>query len=121
MYADILRQSGFNIEVEGDGLKGYELASTGKYDLVILDIMLPSMTGLDILRRLRDSTTSPGFSNNHHIIILTNLQQDDLTKKEINALAQGYYLKVNITPRKLAEIIKEMAGDITVHQAPSTA
>ncbi len=37
------------------------------------------------------------------------------SKKEIFELAQGYYMKVNITPHKLADIIKEMAGEIPVH------
>lgn len=108
MYAEILRQAGFNVQIEGDGKKGYELASSGNYDLVLLDIMLPSMAGLDILKRLRDDKLTPKFTLNHHIIILTNLDEDDLTKKKIKELAQGYYTKVDITPHKLAEIIKDM-------------
>lgn len=115
MYADILRNAGFKVRIEGDGQKGYNLASTGEYDLVLLDLMLPNMTGLEILRRLRDKQLSPKFTKNHHVIILTNLDEDDITKKQIFDLAEGYYMKVNITPHKLAEIIKEMAGEIPVH------
>lgn len=110
MYADVLRDSGFKVVIERNGEKGYELARSGEYDLVLLDLMLPSMTGLDILTRLRDPKLSPKFTKDHHVVILTNLDEDDLTKKKIFALAQGYYTKVNITPHKLTEIIKDMAA-----------
>lgn len=107
MYADILRSSGFGVRVEGDGQKGLALAQTGEYDLVLLDLMLPNMTGLEILRLLRDNEVSPKFTSDHHIIILTNLDEDDITKKEIFDLADGYYMKVNITPHKLVELLNE--------------
>ena len=109
MYADVLRQAGFPVVIERNGEKGYELAKSGKYDLVLLDLMLPSMTGLDILSRLRDPKQSPNFTPDHHIVILTNLDEDDLTKKKIFELAQGYYTKVNITPHKLADIVTNMS------------
>lgn len=115
MYADILRKAGFNVQTEADGEKGYELASSGKFDLILLDIMLPSLTGLDILARLRDDKLSPKFTPDHHVIILTNLDEDDITKKKIYELAQGYYTKVGITPRKLVDIIKEMGKKTAVH------
>lgn len=108
MYADILRGEGFDVDIVPDGQQGYAKASTGEYDLVLLDLMLPSMTGLEILRRLRDNKLTPKFTKDNHVIILTNLDEDDITKKEIFDLANGYYMKVNITPHKLANILKEM-------------
>lgn len=58
--AEGLRRSGYATDIVGDGRQGLRLAETGQYDVVILDIMLPSMDGLDVLRRLRDtgSTTA---------------------------------------------------------------
>lgn len=115
MYADILRKAGFKVRIEANGQKGYELASGGEYDLILLDLMLPGMTGIDVLERLRNSKLSPKFTANHHVIILTNLDEDDLTKKKIHKLAQGYYTKVDITPHRLADIVKGMTSGKRAH------
>lgn len=60
-----LEQEHFVIDVEYDGLKGYDLAATEEYDLLIIDRLLPSMEGTEICRKLRqDNIHSP-------ILILT--------------------------------------------------
>jgi DNA-binding response OmpR family regulator len=107
MYASILKGEGFNVRIEPDGAKGLELAQTGNFDLVLLDLMIPSITGLEVMRILRDPQKSPNCSREKvHIIILSNLDEDDLVKKEISEKTEGYFLKVNITPHSLAEILK---------------
>lgn len=55
--AEVIRRGlvaeGFVVEVAGDGLVGFDAALGGGYDVLILDIMLPSMSGYDIVRELR--------------------------------------------------------------------
>jgi len=48
-----LRESGFVVDTAGDGATGLELASTGAYDVVVLDVKLPGLDGFEVLRRLR--------------------------------------------------------------------
>jgi len=50
-----LEDLGCRVEVEGDGLRGAERARSQSFDLVILDLMLPSLDGLEVCRRLRSS------------------------------------------------------------------
>jgi two-component system, OmpR family, manganese sensing response regulator len=50
----LLTREGYTIDISADGLDGYNLASHGNYDLLILDWMLPHLTGLDICQQLRD-------------------------------------------------------------------
>ncbi len=50
-----LREAGFNVQVAGDGITGYELACRESFDAIILDIMLPGRDGLSILKQLRRS------------------------------------------------------------------
>lgn len=54
-----LKRAGFAVEVAGDGLTGIELASHSRTDLVILDLMLPELDGVAVLKKLRDRCAAP--------------------------------------------------------------
>jgi DNA-binding response OmpR family regulator len=57
-----LGESGFDVDVADDGALGLELASSGAYDLLLLDVMLPERDGFDLLARLReDGITTPAL------------------------------------------------------------
>jgi len=53
-----LAESGFDVDVAGDGARGLELASSGAYDLLLLDVMLPERDGFELLRSLREDGIS---------------------------------------------------------------
>ena len=68
-----LRHEGYATEVAADGRDGYKMASTDRYDLIVLDLMLPNLSGVEICRRLRsDGIVTP-------IIMLT--AKDDVSDK----------------------------------------
>lgn len=50
-----LRHEGYDTAKAGDGRTGLDMAETGEYDLIVLDIMLPRLSGIEVLRRLRKS------------------------------------------------------------------
>lgn len=54
-----LKHEGYLVEQEHDGRKGLERAISGNFALIILDVMLPSLNGMEVLRRLRQSTETP--------------------------------------------------------------
>ncbi len=64
-----LRRSGFAVDTVGDGEEGLAYARHGKYDAVILDLMLPKLDGLTLLRMLRDE------GNDVHVLILSARDQ----------------------------------------------
>ncbi len=75
-----LEEQQFHVDLVDDGLEGLRLISGGKYDLVILDLRLPGMTGFEVLRTVRDrGITSP-------ILVLT--AQDEVDHK-VQALRSG--------------------------------
>ena len=53
--AEILRKSGYGADIAHIGADGLAMALTGAYDAVLLDIMLPDMSGMDVLRELREA------------------------------------------------------------------
>ncbi|NIV36723.1 MAG: response regulator, partial [Anaerolineae bacterium] len=60
-----LRDAGYEVERAADGRRGLELASSGSYELIVLDIMLPGLDGLEVCRQLR------GMSDQTPVLMLT--------------------------------------------------
>jgi len=108
IYVHSLTKAGYQVEVASDGAVGLEKAKTGKYDLLLLDIMVPQMTGIEVLEHLRGKGGT-GLPHSK-IVILTNLAQDDESRRAIEAQADGYLIKADITPNKLVELIKPIIG-----------
>lgn len=106
MYVRSLRKEGYEVEWVITGPEGYAAATAKHYDLILLDIMLPEAQGTEVLESLRNTKNDkiPGS----RVIILTNYEQDDESRLAMEAKADGYLIKAEITPRKLIEIIKQM-------------
>lgn len=104
LYSRALKKAGYEIALEQDGAKGLKLAKTGDYDIILLDLMLPHLSGIDILRQLRQQT-SPVKSK---IIVTTNLEQEGQTRVEIEKQADGYLVKADTTPRQLVEFLSHL-------------
>jgi DNA-binding response OmpR family regulator len=119
LYAAVLQRNGFVVTCAYDGTEGLAKAQTEAYDLILLDIMLPGKSGLEVLQALRDPAVSPSFDQSTTIIILTNFDEDDITKKQILALAQAYLIKVYITPQTLANMLKDTKkGEVPPSPSP---
>ena len=74
---------------------------TDAFDLILLDIMVPNMLGMDILKHLREE--KPDLHSK--IVITTNLDQSKDVRDEIEKQADGYLVKAEITPRQLVEFL----------------
>ena len=85
--ADLLRAEDYKVDVAANGQQGYELASRGRYDLLILDLMLPDLSGHEICRRMRNE----GFDG--AILMLTALGQVPDRVKGLNTGADDYVVK----------------------------
>jgi DNA-binding response OmpR family regulator len=104
LYTRALTKAGYDIAVEIDGLKGLADAMTDSYDIILLDIMVPNMTGIEILRHLREE--KPDLKAK--IVITTNLDQGKETRAEIEKQADGYLIKAEVTPRQLVEFLNSI-------------
>lgn len=102
LYQEILTEQGYEVTTAQDGEEGYNNLKEGGWDLVILDIILPKMNGLEIMRKIK---TNGSDKPNKKIIFLTNLDKDEEIKEALQ-LGDGYFIKSQITPGSLVEEIK---------------
>lgn len=106
LYARALTKAGYEITVIVDGVEGLKAAQSNLYDIILLDLMIPNMTGGEVLHRLRDPAQTPPLKAK--IIITTNLEQKEETRQEIEKLADGYLIKAEVTPHQLVDILNSL-------------
>lgn len=106
MYARVLEREGYKVEFAYNGNEGLQKAQSKHYDLILLDIMMPEMSGIEVLKLLRgeDGHGSPDTK----IVILTNLAQDKTSQEALKSQADGYIIKADIVPSQLAGIVKKL-------------
>jgi CheY-like chemotaxis protein len=104
VYEKELTNQGFKIARAMDGLEALKAVRAEKPDVMILDLMMPRMSGVDVLKFLR---TQPELAK-LPVIVLSNAYMDDLSREAAAAGAQRALLKVNCTPAKLSIEIQEV-------------
>ena len=102
-YQESLRSEGYDVTAAEDGEIGLTKAREGGFDLILLDIMLPKLDGLGILRELRKS---PPVAKNGPILLLTNLSHDPVISQAIDLGASAALIKSDIDPGLLIEAVK---------------
>lgn len=107
LYSRSLEKAGYEVTIEEDGVKGLALAQSNQFDIILLDLMVPSITGMEILTTLRDPAKTPGFRAK--IVITTNLEQSDAIRDAVEQQADGYIIKANVTPRELVAFLENVA------------
>lgn len=101
LYVRALSRAGYEVTVEIDGQKGLDLAKTNQYDIILLDLMIPTITGIEVLRQLRGGTNKLKAK----IVITTNLEQREEIRADIESQADAYLVKAEITPKELVEFL----------------
>jgi DNA-binding response OmpR family regulator len=105
MYVRALRQEGYDVDWVLSGTDGLAAAESKTYDYILLDIMLPEKKGTEVLKELRGETDKIPDTK---VLVLTNFDQEDKTRIELQEKVQSYLIKADITPRKLVEVIKDL-------------
>jgi len=103
MYKVELERLGFDVEYALDGEDGFQAAKEKKPDLIILDLLLPGMSGMKVLGLLKNDPET----KNIPVFIFTNYEAPEEREKGQRLGAEKYVLKTSITPREVGELIKE--------------
>ncbi len=111
--AQILREKKYMVDVADNGREGYDLAVSGAYDVIVLDVMLPRMSGFDVARALRrDKIKTP-------ILMLT---ARDTVGDKVNGLDSGAddYMTKPFAPEELLARVRALTrrtGDVVLDEA----
>lgn len=100
MLAKASVEEGFNIEIAVDGEAGLEKIKNDSFDLVLLDLVLPKLHGLELLKKLKEE------NNTTPVIILSNLYDQESVDTATSLGAKDYIIKAQSTPENIIQKIK---------------
>lgn len=102
MYRIKFEAEGYEVETAENGKLGLELAEKMRPDIILLDLMMPEMTGDEMLKALRKTN----WGKDIRVIILTNMGEQEAPPilKELGV--KRFILKAEMTPRQVAEMVK---------------
>ncbi|HVZ12001.1 MAG TPA: response regulator [Patescibacteria group bacterium] len=107
VFKAALTSVGYEVEVSDSGKHALELVKASQFDVMIVDEMMPDMSGNSIIKVLRQDPATAKLP----IIVLTNFNDDQLVKEAIAAGANDYILKYQMTPDDLSMKIKDLIGE----------
>ena len=100
MYKFKLEQLGYEVRCAANGQEGLELVKTFQPALILLDLMMPEMSGNTMLEKLRATDWGKAIK----VIILTNISEEAIPSKLRSLHIDGYIVKASYTPVEVAEI-----------------
>jgi len=106
LYVRVLQKAGYQVDAIADGKEALAAAQKNEYDIILLDLMIPTISGIEILRILRDPARVPPLKAK--IIITTNLEQREDVRADIEKQADGYVVKAELTPHELVDFINHI-------------
>ena len=103
MYAERLKAEGYVVASAYDGEEAIEKAYSEKPDIILLDIMMPKINGIDVMKKLREDEKTADIP----IILLTALVQEINKIKDMMRPYDSYLIKSEIMPAQVIETIEK--------------
>jgi DNA-binding response OmpR family regulator len=107
IYRHKFQVEGFEVEIAGDGESGIKAVTSFRPDIVILDLMLPKLNGVEVLRRIRSSPASQTLP----VLVLSNAYLSNLVQEAWKAGANNCLIKASCTPKQLIEVVHKTLGE----------
>jgi DNA-binding response OmpR family regulator len=103
MYRIKFEAEDFEVETAENGKLGLQLIEEMRPDIVLLDLMMPEMTGEEMLTKLR----AQPWGKKIKVIILTNMGEQEAPESLKELDVRRFIVKADMTPRQVAEMVKE--------------
>lgn len=115
LYRTKFESEGFQVELAEDGLTAVKLLAAAKPDLVVLDLMLPVLSGVDVLKYIRARPDLKSLP----VVLLSEAYMSDLAQSAAAAGVQQSLLKSACTPNLLLGIVNDILAGRPCHLDPS--
>ncbi len=102
MYRIKFELEGYEVETAENGKLGFELAEKMRPDIILLDLMMPEMSGDEMLQKLR----ATDWGEKIKVIILTNKGEQEAPEILKSLNVRRFIVKAEMTPRQVAEMVK---------------
>lgn len=106
-FGEILEHESYEMASALNGEIGLRLAKTKKPDLILLDLILPKIHGLEVLRKLKENKETKDIP----VIVLTNLERIEDVQKAMELGAITYLVKAQYSLEEIVEKIKKALGE----------
>ncbi|MBI2034337.1 MAG: response regulator [Candidatus Levybacteria bacterium] len=117
LYVEYLKSEGYIVDIAVDGEEGLLKIKGGGWDLVLLDIILPKLDGIDVMRQFKKLNRPV---KKPIVLFLTNLDKDSEIKEALS-LGDGYLIKSQLTPedllREIRSYLAKAEGTVSAQQS----
>ena len=96
-----LRAAGFQIDIARDGNEVIKMIKDNRYDLILLDLLMPNKDGFEVLKELKLLKNPP------EVIVLSNLSQEEDIEKTKDLGAIDFWIKSNFQLSQIVEFLKD--------------
>jgi DNA-binding response OmpR family regulator len=107
MFGGKLKQDGYDVDTAANGAWGLKEAFKNKYDLFIIDMIMPMVTGDEIVQKLKDNEAT----KNIPIIVLSASVENNVAEKVRQMGISAFFLKTQIIPSELSKKVTELIGE----------
>ena len=106
LYKLKLEREGFDVAVASNGQQGLEVIKNVRPDIILLDLMMPIMSGSEMLAQMR----AESWGSDVRVIILTNISKDEAPQALRFLHVDRYIVKAHHTPAQVVNIVHEVLG-----------
>lgn len=107
IFETALRSAGYDVKTASNGKSGLALAQAEPFDLILLDQMMPDLSGNEVLKTLKANEAT----KNIKVAMLTNFGHDEMVKEALYSGAVDYILKYQVSGDDIVPKVKSLLGE----------
>src|SRR5258706_2637065 len=107
IYRNKFSVEGYQVEIALDGEVGFEMVKSFRPDVIVLDLMLPKVTGVELMKQIR---AEPDFQK-VPVIVFSNTYLTNMVQEAWKAGATKCLSKANCTPKQVLDVVRSTVGN----------